>query len=684
MTSGVLRTNPGPRAIALVGPYLSGKTTLLESILHICGATARKGSVAEGSAVGDSAAEARAHKMSVEANFATCQYLGDQFTFVDCPGSIEFIQDSLNAAIGIDAAIIVCEPEAGKLLALQPYMRYLQSRKIPHFLFVNKIDQAKGQVRDMLAALQPASSVPLVLRQVPIWNDGIVSGFVDLALERAYVYREHAPAEIIEMPGGVEDRAHAARYDLLERLADYDDKLMEDLLSDIAPARDDVFGNLSRDFANAQIVPVLLGSAQHDNGVRRLLKALRHEVPGVTQTAQRQNLPAGSGTVCQILKTFHTAHGGKLSMARVLNGSLRDGDTVYSANAEPSRLAGLFHMMGHQAVKCAVAGAGELVALGRLEHVNTGDTIGTVKGAVPQLERGGQLNPVFSLAVAVADHKDEVKLTGAINRISEEDPSLRLSHETDTHEILLHGQGEMHLAIAVERLRNRFGLAVQTSVPRVPYCETIRKSATQRGRHKRQSGGHGQFGDVVLEISPLPRGSGFVFEDRITGGVVPRNFIPGVEAGVRDYLKRGPLGFPLVDIAVALIDGSYHTVDSSEQAFRTAGRIAMQEAVPNCAPVLLEPIVLVEIFVPNVATARVNGIVSSRRGHILGFDTREGWPGWDRISAQLPQAELHDLIIELRSASQGVGAYNWQFDHLQELTGRLADEVVASNNNKAA
>ncbi len=679
MSNGVLRRYPGPRAIALVGPYLSGKTTLLESILHICGATTRKGSVTEGTTVGDSAAEARAHHMSVEANIATCEYLGDQFIFADCPGSIEFMQDSLNAAIGIDAAVIVCEPETSKLLALQPFLRYLQSRKIPHFLFVNKIDQAKGQLLDLLAELQPASAMPLVLRQLPIWNDGIVNGFIDLALERAYVYREHAPSEIIDMPGGVQDRAHEARYDMLERLADYDDRLMEELLSDIAPPRDEVFSNLSRDFEDAQIVPVLLGSAQNSNGVRRLLKALRHEVPGAGAAAARLQLPPSDGAVCQVLKTYHTAHGGKLSITRVLQGQLRDSDTIYSVDGESMRIAGMFHLLGHQAAKCAIANAGDLVALGRLDQVKTGDTIATQKGAVLPLERGGQLAPVYSLAVAVEDHKDEVKLTGAIAKISEEDPSIQLSHETDTHEIVLHGQGEMHLRIAVERLRNRFGLSVQTSVPKVPYCEAIRKSATQRGRHKRQSGGHGQFGDVVLEITPLPRGAGFVFEDRITGGVVPRNYIPGVEAGVRDYLLRGPLGFPVVDIAVALIDGSYHTVDSSEQAFRTAARIAMQEAMPDCAPVLLEPILHVEIVAPSEATAKINGIVASRRGHILGFDTRPGWPGWDQVSAQLPQVELHDLITELRSVSQGVGTYTWRFDHLQELTGRLADEAVSSS-----
>lgn len=682
MTNGVLRGNPGPRCIALVGPYLTGKTTLLESILHICGATSRKGSVGEGNSVGDTSAEARAHTMSVEANIATCEYLGDRFTFIDCPGSIEFMQDSLNALTGIDAAIIVCEPDTNKLLALQPFLWHLQNRKVPHLLFVNKIDQAKGRVRDLLAALQPISAVPLVLRQVPIWNDGIVSGFIDLALERAYVYREHAPSEIVETPGSVEDRALEARYEMLELLADYDDKLMEELLTDIAPPRDEIFSNLTRDFAAAQIVPVLLGAAHNDNGVRRLLKALRHEVPGISQTAPRIGLPDGSGAVGQVLKTYHTAHGGKLSVVRMLRGAIREGETLHTLAGSSERVSSIFSLLGQQTRKAAAAEAGDTVALGRLEHVKTGDVLGTVKGNVPMLPGIGLLAPVFRFAVHVDDRKDEVKLASAIARISEEDPSIRLTQVPETHEMLLEGQGEMHLRIAVERLQGRFGLSVRTSMPVVPYREAIRKPATQRGRHKRQSGGHGQFGDVVLEIAPLPRGEGFVFEDKITGGVVPRNYIPGVEAGVRDYLVRGPLGFPVVDVAVALVDGSFHSVDSSEQAFRTAARIAMQEAMPNCAPVLLEPILHIDVVVPNEATSKVNAIVASRRGHILGFDSREGWPGWDRVSAQLPQAELHDLIIELRSVSQGVGTYNWRFDHLQELTGRLADEAVA--NSKAA
>ncbi|MBZ0215069.1 MAG: hypothetical protein K8F25_00820, partial [Fimbriimonadaceae bacterium] len=279
---------------------------------------------------------------------------------------------------------------------------------------------------------------------------------------------------------------------------------------------------------------------------------------------------------------------------------------------------------------------------------------------------------------------DEVKLTAAIHKIMEEDPSISLEHNQATNEMLLHGQGEMHLRVALERLTGKYGVGAETSPATIAYKETIRKSVTQRGRHKKQSGGHGQFGDVVVDIKPLPRGSGFEFSDTITGGVVPKQYIPAVEHGIREYLSRGPLGFPVVDVAAVLTDGSYHAVDSSEQAFKTAGRIAMSEGMPQCAPVLLEPVVAVDIHVPSDATAKANAIVSTRRGQLLGFDAREGWPGWDTVKAHMPASEVSDLIVELRSATAGVGSFEQKFDHLSELTGKLAEQVLAAQSAKAA
>ena len=668
----------GPRCVALVGPFGSGKTTLLESILWITGATQRKGTVAGKNTVGDASPEARARQMSVETNCATTKFMDESFTFLDCPGSIEFLQETLNVLPGIDAAIVVCEPDASKAAMLQPYLKRLSDLAIPHALFVNKIDKATGAVREVLGTLQQVSPKPLVLRQIPIWKDGIARGFVDLALERAYDYKDHAASEIVDMVGEVKERGTEARFKMLEKLADYNEHLMEELLSDVAPPRDEIFDELQRDLQKGVIVPVLMGSATGDNGIRRLLKMLRHETPFVSACAERAGGPKGNDTVVQVLKTYHTMHGGKLSLARVLAGNLKDGATLYNAAGNDTRVGGMFALKGQEQIKLNEATTGDTVALGRLEEIQTGETLSSAKAGVRLKVKPEVLTPVYGLAVAAADRKDEVKLSAAIAKLREEDPSLIFEQSAELHQMTLLGQGEMHLRVAVDKLASKYALKMESHKPQVPYKETIKKSTTQRGRHKRQTGGHGQFGDVVIEIKPKPRGAGFEFQDQISGGVVPRNFIPSVEKGVIDFLKQGPLGFPVVDIAVALVDGSYHAVDSSDAAFQTAARIGMTEGMPNCAPVLLEPIQKVRIHVPTDTTASVNGVISTRRGKILGFDAREGWQGWDTVEALIPASELHDLIIELRSLTQGVGTYEQKFDHLAELSGKLAETVVAA------
>ena len=665
----------GSRCIALVGPYLSGKTTLLEALLARSGTVQRQGRIADQTTVGDASAEARAHGMSVELNVADLEFLGDTFTFIDCPGSIEFQNESAAALAVADAAVVVCEPDAKRVPALQLMLRQLEDLGIPHFLFLNKIDTFDTRVRDILPILQPASRRPLVLRQIPIWENDIVTGFVDLALERAFVYREHAPSEVVEMPKGVLEREKEARFHMLEQLADYDDALMEQLLGDIEPPRDRVFDDLARELKDGLICPVLLGSAEKGNGIVRLLKALRHEVPVVDAAAARLGVK-GQGAVAHVFKTMHTSHGGKLSLARVLAGDIPDGAHVAGPAGE-ERVSGIFSMLGAEPRKRGAARAGDTVALGRLEHAATNHTLttGQASASVPPPAPAA---PVYGIAIALEDRKDEVKLSAALHKLVEEDPSIVVEHNTDTHQMLLLGQGEMHLRVALERLARKYGIAATRKRRQVPYKESIRKATTVRGRHKKQSGGHGQFGDCVIEISPQPRGAGFAFSESIVGGAIPRQFIPSIEIGVQDYLKQGPMGFPVVDVAVRVTDGSYHTVDSSDMAFRQAGRLAMQEGLPQCAPVLLEPIMAVDITVPSEATPKINAMISQRRGQILGFDARDGWPGWDTVQAKIPEAELQDLIVELRSATAGVGTYTASFDHLAELTGRLADQVLAS------
>ncbi|MFZ0838739.1 MAG: elongation factor G [Xanthobacteraceae bacterium] len=678
------RSNSGPRCIALVGPFQSGKTTLLEAILAQTGATQRMGSVETGTTVGDASKESREHHMSVEMSAATTTFMDESYTFIDCPGSVEFSHDFRAVLPAVDAAVVVCEADEKKIPQLQLILRELEDLKIPRFLFLNKIDKGDIRVIDAIKMLQPASRVPLLVRQIPIWKDDIVVGFVDLALERAYVYREHAPSEVIPLEGDSLDREKEARFSMLETLADHDDELMEQLLEDIPPPRDKVFDDLAKEQREGLICPVLMGAATRTNGIERLLKALRHESNGVAQTTERLGLKPNGEAVGYVLKTSHSTHGGKTSIVRVLCGQIGDGTTLNSPDGEVGRVSGVSKIVGQNMEKRGPAMGGDTVALGKLDRARTGDTLSSGKQPHAAIAEVKPLPPVLAIAISAKERKDDVKLGQALQKLVEEDPSLVVVHNPETHEVVVWGQGEMHLRVATERLAERFGVSIVRRSPTVGYRETIRKPIVQRGRHKKQSGGHGQFGDVVLDIKPLPRGTGFTFADEIKGGVVPSNYIPSVEEGVVDGLKHGPLGFPVVDVAVKLIDGSYHSVDSSDQAFRTAGRIGVVEALPQCSPVLLEPIHTVEIVCPTDATAKINAIMSGRRGQILGFDTREGWPGWDSVRALMPESEIGDLIIEVRSATAGVGTFTAQFDHMAELTGKPAEQIVAARKAAAA
>jgi elongation factor G len=668
----------GPRCVALVGPFQSGKTTLLEAILARTGAIQRQGSIEAGNTVGDSSKEARHHRMSVELTVASTNFMGDAYTFLDCPGSVEFAHDMRAVLPAVDAVVVVCEMDEKKVPQLQLILRELEDRKIPRLLFLNKIDKGDGGVHDVLRLLQPASRTKLILRQIPTFSGDIITGFVDLALERAFVYKEHAPSEVIALSGDAADRKKTARFSMLETLADHDDELMEQLLEDIEPPRDKVFDDLTRELREALVCPVLMGTATRTNGVLRLLKAMRHESPGIATTAKRLGVKGDTEALAYVLKTQNTTHGGKMSIVRVLAGQAGDGTTLLSADDEAGRVAGTFKLVGQSAEKRGPAGLGETVAFAKLEKAKTGDTLTAGKQAHPAIATVEPHAPVLAIAISAKERKDDVKLGQALHRLAEEDPSITVVHNPETHEVVLWGQGEMHLRVITERLGDRYGVAIERRQPSVGYRETIRAGVVQRGRHKKQSGGHGQYGDVVLDIKPMPRSLGFSFEDKITGGVVPRNYIPSVEEGVIDALKHGPLGFPVVDLHVALVDGSYHTVDSSDMAFRTAGRIGIVEGLPQCQPVLLEPIHLVEIICPNEATAKINALMSGRRGHILGFDTREGWEGWDVVRAKMPEAEIGDLIVEIRSATAGAGTFTFKFDHMAELTGRTADQIVAA------
>ncbi len=662
-----------PRAALIAGPYSSGKTSLLEAILVEAGALNRRGAVTDGTSLGDASDEARAHAMSTEMNVASTEYLEERWTFIDVPGSVELHQEMLNAMNVADIAVVVCEPEPDKAVALAPMLRGMDEAGLPHILFINKMDQTRASVRETLEALQASSTRPLVLREVPIRDDEAVSGHVDLVSERAFSWQEGQASKLISLPDTVQDREAEARNEMLESLADFDDTLLEKLLEDVVPETDEVYANLTKDLAENLIVPVFFGSATHGNGVRRLLKALRHEAPSVEETAARLGIDDTAEPRVRIFKTVHAGHAGKLSYGRMMRGKLADGDNLGGA-----RPAGINRIFGQNLDRLQTAEAGDVIGLGKMEDAETGDLLGPDK-TVDKADASTLLAPLYSLAIRAESRSDDVKLPANLQKIMDEDRSLSTEHDDTTGEYVLLGQGEMHLKLALEKLQNRSGLSVVSSTPKVAYRETIRKPVTRHARHKKQSGGHGEFADVHVDIKPVGRGDGFMFSDTIHGGAVPKQYIPAVEAGAKEALETGPLGFPVVDVSVTLTDGQFHAVDSSEMAFRKAGGQAIREALPEAGPVLLEPINSVTISIPNAYTARIQRIITSHRGQILGFDAKDGWDGWDEVSCQMPAAEMHMLIVEIRSATQGAGTFAAAFDHLQELTGKDADKVVEAH-----
>ena len=667
-----------PRCAAIVGPYLSGKTTILESLLASAGVIGRRGSVREGNTVGDSSAESRARQMSTELSVASLEYLGDSWTFIDCPGSVELTQEALSAMMVADVAVVVCEAGVDKALTVSPLLRFLDDNSIPHIIFINKMDTQAASVRETVAALQNISQRPLIMRELPIREGEDVTGLVDMISQRAYKWANDGQSSEVDVPESVNEWLLEARTQLLEALSDYDDTLLEALLEEQEVPVDDVYKYAALALQDAHIVPVLFGAAEHDNGITRLLKILRHEAPESGKVAERLGLDGAGEGAAIVFKTLHAAHTGKLSIARALGGEIAEGTPL---NGE--RPSGVFRLLGHKQEKVAKAVPGDVIAFARMDTIVTGNVL-SASGNVAVENWPEPLTPLYAIAVNAEQRADEVKLTGVLAKIVEEDQSLTYGPNPDTKELIIAGLGDQHLQIVRDRLKNRFGLATVSRQPQIPYKETIRKTVSQHARHKKQSGGHGQFGDVHLDIKPQPRGAGFVFDDTITGGVVPKNYIPAVENGVKDYLVRGPLGFPVVDVSVTLTDGQFHAVDSSDMAFKSAAALGMREGMPKCSPVLLEPIMKVDIAIPTDFTSKVQRLVSGRRGQLLGYDAKPGWPGWDEVSAHIPQNETSDLINELRSLTLGVGFFTAEFDRLQEFTGKPADDVVAARAEKDA
>jgi len=666
------------RNVAIVGPNGAGKTTLMESLLFVAGATTRKGKVADKNTVGDASAEARERQMSTELSIASFDHDGIRFNLLDCPGSIEFQQEARGALVGVDVAVVVVEPVVDRMIGIAPLFQLLDELALPHLVFINKMDRSEVRYRDILQAIRDISSKPVVPHQYAIGRGEDLAGYIDLVTEQAYHYNPHAPSELIELPADHLERERAARTEMLETLADFDDDLMEKLLEDEQPTADEILRDMQKSLGADQVVPVFMGVSETEMGARRFLEALVREAPDADARARAIGVEPSDKTLVQVLKNYYLPHAGKLSLVRVWSGTVKDGMTLNGM-----RIGGVYRMMGHQQEAIGEAAAGDIVALARMDDARQGQALGdeglSQSVALPSLPA---LQPMFAFAVQAANRNDEVKLSAAFSKLHDEDPSLEIQHDPEMHQTIIWGQGEIHLRVGIERMKNKYNIEVIAVPPRTPYCETIRKSAQAHGRHKKQSGGHGQFGDVKIEIQPLPRGEGFAFTNKIVGGAVPKQFIPAVEAGARDFLQKGPLGFKVVDVGVTLHDGQFHAVDSNEMSFKMAAALALKEGLPNCGPVLLEPILEVTLSVPADYTSKILQLISQKRGQILGYEGKVGWTGWDEVKAHMPQGEIHDLIVSLRSLTQGTGFFEWSYNHLQEVPDKLAETIVAATNER--
>jgi elongation factor G len=638
----------GPRSVALIGPYGSGKSTLFEALMAAAGAPLKR------------PGDIRKRVVSTELRLGHCSFLSDRWSIVDCPGSVEFAYETEGALAAVDLAIVVCEPTAGRASSVPLLLKALEEYRLPHLIFVNKIDTLSGPYDETLAALQAYSKHPLAPRQLPIREGDAVTGYIDVVSGRAFRYGTNQGSEPIEIPSNLRDPEKQALDGLAEVLADQDDALLEKLIEEIAPTSAEIYQHLHKDQASGTIVEVLLGSAARGQGILPLWKTMRHDAPDAAKTATLRGVAAEGEPLVQIFKTVQA---GKLSYGRIWRGVLRDGATF-----DGPRVGGIHRYSGGEPVRVPEADAGELVALGRLDAVATGAILGN-PGATGSLPFPAPSPPVYALAIRAKDRKDDVKLSGALNKLVSEDPALSIEHNLDTAETILQGQGDIHLNCAIERLATVYNLQIETAPPKIGFKETIKRKVNQHSRYKRQTGGHGQFADIKLEIEPRHRGEGFLFTDKIVGGAVPKQYIPSVQDGAEEAMQKGPFGYPVVDVAVTLVDGSFHTVDSSDMAFKIAARQGISEGLAKAEPVLLEPIEHVTASVPNIFTAATQRLLTGRRGQILGYAERPGWPGWDDVEALVPAAELHDFIIQLRSDTMGLGHYRRRFDHLAEARG---------------
>jgi len=670
------------RNVALISHGGAGKTSLAEAMLFDAGAISRLGTVEAGTTTLDWDPDEHKRTQSINLAVASLEHDGVRVTIVDTPGYADFQSDVVEALAAADAAIVVVDASAGVEVGTEEVWKLADARGLPRLVFVNKMDRENANYDATLDALKARFGPKIAPVYLPIGSADTFRGYVDVIEEHANVY-EGGAAKEVPIPPELEGIEHTRHDQLVEAAAEASDELMMKYLEGEPFTDEEIEAALHKGTREGSVVPVFVGSATKNIGVRELLSMIVKHIPSPAEVGARTTAdgatvdPDPTGPfVAQVFKAVADPFVGRLTYFRVIRGTLSGQGHVYNASRrEEERIGNLLSVQGKDTENLPKVGPGDIAAVAKLSSTHAGDTLVEDRAQALVLRSFSFPEPSLQVAIEPESKADLDKLGQALHRLEEEEPAVRIHREDGTGETILTAMGDAHVDVIVDRLKRKFGASVKVATPRVPYRETIRQAARIDNKFKRQTGGHGQYGHVVIEFAPAEMGTGFQFGDKIVGGVVPKQYIPAVEKGLREAMAEGVLaGYPVVDLQATLVDGSYHTVDSSEMAFKVAASQALKRAFDVASPALLEPILEVEITVPDEYMGDVMGQITSKRGHVLGMDSVDGM---QHLRAQVPQAEMFHYATELRSITQGRGRFGWKLDHYAEVPHTIADKVVA-------
>jgi len=669
--------------VGIVAHGGAGKTSLAEALLFNAGAVTRLGRVDDGTVTTDFEAEEVKRKVSISNALAPCEWKDFKINFVDTPGYSDFVSEVKGALRAVDTALVVLCAASGVEVETEKVWKYSEEQKMARIAFVNKMDRENADFDAVVEKMKASFGGTIVPMQLPIGSQESFVGIVDIVAMKAIMYKGGKGTEA-DIPEDMKDAAELARMAMIEAAAEADDDVLAKYLEGEELTDAEIHAGLTKGISESRFIPVFCGSATKNIGIADLLNSIVKYAPGADKIVARGVKPktedvltrtSGDPFSALVFKTTADPFVGRLSFIRVFSGTLKPDSTLYNSTKEKNeRIGNLFTMRGKTQDSLTVANTGDIVVVAKMAETGTGDTLCDKDKPIvfPSIAYPGLM---FTLCIEPKNKGDEDKIGNALNRLADEDPTLKFRKDAETSQLLVSGMGDLHLAIMAERLKRKFGVDVKLSDPRIAYRESIRTSVKVEGKHKKQTGGHGQYGHVWLQIEPLPSGSPFQFVDATFGGSVPKQFIPAVEKGVREAFAKGVIaGYPLVDIKVTLTDGSYHDVDSSEMSFKVASSLAIRKGVVQAKPILLEPIYSVEVTVPESYMGDIIGDLNGKRGRILGMEPIGG--GLGVVRAMAPMSEMFRYAIDLRSITQGRGSFTMQPDHYAEVPQRQADAII--------